>query len=168
MTTAFDAKKVKTGICRFKSKCHRPPVSTDSRRLDVSSAVRSRHATRTPLFSPSRFTHLFPSFLSRLSNAFLSFPFAFARDPRSFHLRAGKTDRVSCLALSSFFPLLFSFDAARIIEPRHIYEIIKPSERQTIIPIISLVNRASIEQLFGRAARTTRAPLSNFRLRLKQ
>lgn len=107
MTTAFDAKKVKTGICRFKSKCHRPPVSTDSRRLDVSSAVRSRHATRTPLFSPSRFTHLFPSFLSRLSNAFLSFPFASRGIPARFTSVLGKPTVFRVSLFPPFSPSFF-------------------------------------------------------------
>lgn len=125
MTTAFDAKKVKTGICRFKSKCHRPSVSTVSRRLDVSSAVRSRHATPTALFSPRPIPAIHPPrlilrpFLPRVSNTFLlSFLSLRPRDAsgRSFARSRCWENRPTVLPtslFSSFFLFSFLFSPRR-------------------------------------------------------
>lgn len=180
MTTAFDAKKVKTGICRFKSKCHRPSVSTDSRRLDVSSAVRSRHATPTalslssprpiPAIHPPPPSFFIPRF-EHLPSPLLPFPSSFAG--RSFV-------RSRCWENQPFLPLFF-LSLLFFSVPRCHYRALpatftrslnRPNDKRLFRLYSVLVNRTSTwnnrtiiwSETGLRSTRPT-APLSNSRLK---
>ena len=117
LTTAFDAKKVKTEICRFKSKCHRPSVSTDSRlRVDVSAALRLDLGTYTHANTHTythTHTHTQRSGIRLLSRA---------RQPiHAFSLFRS----ISCFFLPSCFLPLFPFLFALVARTN--YTSVRPS-----------------------------------------
>lgn len=181
MTTAFDAKKVKTGICRFKSKCHRPSVSTDSRRLDVSSAVRSRHATPTalslssprpiPAIHPPPPSFFIPRF-EHLPSPLLPFPSSTSFEGRSFvRSRCWENRSFYSSPFSSFLSFFFSVPRChyRALPATFTRSLNRPNDKRLYSVLVNRTstwnNRTIIWSETGLRSTRPTAPLSNSRLK---